>query len=352
MINDIKIGSRLIGASHPPFIIAEMSANHNGSFERALKIIKAAKESGADAVKLQTYTADSMTLNIDHPRFMIKGKNPWDGEHLYELYKKASTPWEWHPELFEYGKEIGITIFSSPFDADAVNLLEKLNTPIYKIASFELVDHDLIRLCAGTGKPLIMSTGMASLEEISEAVEVAKKAGSKELVLLKCTSAYPAPVKSINLSTIRDLEKRFKLHTGLSDHTMGVGVAIAAAAIGASIIEKHFTLARSDGGVDSTFSLEPHELRQLVDETRNAHDAIGKISYLQENLESSFKKYRRSLFFIHDLPKGKIINEDDIKALRPGDGLPPKYKNSIIGRELKKTVSKGTPVDWSLLNSE
>jgi pseudaminic acid synthase len=352
MINDIKIGSRLIGVDHPPYIIAEMSANHNGSFERALKIIKAAKESGADAVKLQTYTADSMTLNIDHPRFKIEGDNPWDGEYLYDLYKKASTPYEWHPELFAYGAEVGISIFSSPFDNDAVNLLEKLNTPIYKIASFELVDHDLIRLCANTGKPLIMSTGMASLDEITEAVGVAREAGANDIVLLKCTSAYPAPVRSINLKTIKDLEGRFKLHTGLSDHTMGIGVAVAAAAIGASVIEKHFTLARSDGGVDSSFSLEPDELRQLVDETKNAHYAIGKISYTQENSESSFKKYRRSLFFVKDLEAGKKITDKDLKSLRPGDGLPPKFKESIIGRELKESVTNGTPVSWNLLKGE
>ena len=351
-LKDIKIESRLIGTSHPPFIIAEMSANHNGSLERALKIIKSAKDAGADAVKLQTYKAETMTLNIDHPRFMVKGENPWEGQHLYQLYEKASTPWEWHPELFEYGKEVGITIFSSPFDKDAVNLLEKLNSPIYKIASFELVDHDLIRLCAETGKPLIMSTGMASLEEITEAVNVAKIAGANELVLLKCTSAYPAPAKSINLKTIKDLQERFSLHTGLSDHTMGVGVAVAAVAMGATVIEKHFTLARSDGGVDSSFSLEPDELKQLVDETKNAHEAIGKVSYIQEGLESSFKKYRRSLFFIKDLPTGKVITEGDLRSLRPGDGLPPKYKKSIIGRKLKESVARGTPLEWQLLEDE
>lgn len=349
-MHEINIAGRSIGPKHPPYIIAEMSANHNGSLERALNIIKAAKEAGADAIKLQTYTADSMTLNVDHPRFRVKGSNPWDGEHLYDLYAKASTPWEWHPQLFAYGKELGIAVFSSPFDAEAVELLKKLDAPAYKIASFELVDHELIRLCASADKPLIMSTGMASLIEIAEAVQVARDAGAKDIVLLKCTSAYPAPPEQINLATIPHLAQAFGVQAGLSDHTMGVGVSVAATALGATVIEKHFTLARSDGGVDSSFSLEPAELAQLVAETRNAHAALGQVSYVQGDLETSFKKYRRSLFFIRDIPAGTIITDSDVKALRPGDGLAPKFLATIIGRTVNADISKGTPVNWDNLS--
>lgn len=348
-MHEIFIAGRPIGPEQPPYIIAELSANHNGSLQRAFDIMKAAKEAGADAIKLQTYTADSMTLNVDHPRFRVKGKNPWDGEHLYDLYAKASTPWEWHPELFAYGKELGIAVFSSPFDAAAVSLLKELNAPAYKIASFELVDHELIKLCASTGKPLIMSTGMASIIEIAEAVQVARDAGAKDIILLKCTSAYPAPPEDINLLTIPHLAQTFNVQTGLSDHTMGVGVSVAATALGARVIEKHVTLARSDGGVDSSFSLEPHELSQLVIETRNAHAALGKVSYIQGDLETSFKKYRRSLFFVRDISAGQIITNEDVRALRPGDGLPPKSINLVIGRTLKFSVVKGTPVTMDSL---
>lgn len=348
-MKDFLIDNRLVGKSVPPYIIAEMSANHNGSLQRALDIIKAAKEAGADAVKLQTYTADSMTLNVDHPRFRVKGSNPWDGEHLYDLYAKASTPWEWHAQLFAYGRELGITVFSSPFDAEAVKLLVSLDAPAYKIASFELVDHELIALCAATGKPLIMSTGMALIAEISEAVQVARNHGAKDIVLLKCTSAYPAPPSEINLLTIPHLSQAFDVHVGLSDHTMDVGVSVAAAALGATVIEKHFTLARSDGGVDSSFSLEPRELAQLVSETKNAHAALGKVSYVQGDLETSFKKYRRSLFFVRDVAVGQEVTPDDVQALRPGDGLMPKFKSHVIGRTLKVAVTKGTPVSWDVL---
>lgn len=344
-----QIAGRNIGPGYPPYIIAEMSGNHNNSLDRALEIIKAAKSAGADAIKLQTYTAETMTLDVDHPRFRVKGKNPWDGEHLFELYTKASTPWEWHPRLFEYGREIGITVFSSPFDETAVDLLKSLNAPAYKVASFELVDLELVRRCAATGKTLIMSTGMASLAEIADAVEAARAAGAQDIVLLKCTSAYPAPPEEINLHTIPHLAEAFDVVAGLSDHTMGVGVPIAATAIGASVIEKHFTLARADGGVDASFSLEPSELSQLVEETRKAHAALGKIIYTQGDLESSFKRYRRSLFFVRDLSAGAIISADDIQALRPGDGLPPKFLPSVMGRSLKEPVTRGTPVAWDLL---
>lgn len=347
-MQEINIAGRAIGPKHPPYIIAEMSANHNGSLQRALDIVKEAKQAGADAVKLQTYTADSMTLNIDHPRFRVKGSNPWDGEHLYDLYAKASTPWDWHKQLFEYGKELGIAIFSSPFDANAVALLKDLEAPAYKIASFELVDHALIKLCASTGKPLIMSTGMASLIEIAEAVQVAREAGAEDIILLKCTSAYPASPADINLATIPHLASAFNVMTGLSDHTLGVGVSVAATALGAVLIEKHFTLARSDGGVDSSFSLEPQELAMLVSETQSAHAAIGKVSYVQGDTETSFKKYRRSLFFVRDLTPGQVITKEDVQALRPGDGLAPKHMDSIIGRTAKNHITRGEPVSWGL----
>jgi len=345
----VQIAGRSIGSNYPPYIIAEMSGNHNNSLERALKIIKAAKQAGADAIKLQTYTAETMTLDVDHPRFRVAGENPWSGDHLFDLYAKASTPWEWHSRLFEYGREIGITVFSSPFDSSAVELLESLDSPAYKIASFELVDLDLVRCCAATEKPIIMSTGMASLAEISDAVEAARTAGAQDIVLLKCTSAYPAPPEAINLRTIPHLADAFDVLAGLSDHTMGVGVPVAATAIGATVIEKHFTLARADGGVDSSFSLEPAELAQLVEETRSVHAALGKVTYEQGDLESSFKRYRRSLFFVRELPEGAIISAKDIQALRPGDGLPPKFLPAVMGRGLKSAVTRGTPVSWDLL---
>lgn len=349
MVKDISIAGRLIGASHPPYIVAEMSGNHNGSLDRALKIVEAAKHSGADAVKLQTYKAATMTLNVDHPRFRVAGSNPWSGDHLYELYEKAHTPWEWHREIFDYGKSLGIAVFSSPFDATAVDLLESLNAPAYKIASFELVDLDLIRRCASTGKPIIISTGMASLIEISEGVAAAREAGAADIVVLKCTSAYPAPPEDMNLRTIPHLAQALDVHVGLSDHSMGVGAAVAAVALGAVFIEKHFTLARSEGGVDSTFSLEPAELQSLVTETRVAQLALGQVSYIPKDLESSFRRYRRSLFFVRDVPAGKQVLPEDIQALRPGDGLPPKYRTAVVGRTVKVAVTRGTPVSWAVL---
>ena len=290
-----------------------------------------------------------MTLNVDHPRFRVGGSNPWSGDHLYELYEKAHTPWEWHREIFDYGKSLGIAVFSSPFDATAVDLLESLNAPAYKIASFELVDLDLIRRCASTGKPIIISTGMASLIEISEGVAAAREAGAADIIVLKCTSAYPTPPEDMNLRTIPHLAQAFDVHVGLSDHSMGVGAAVAAVALGAVFIEKHFTLARSDGGVDSTFSLEPAELQSLVTETRVAQLALGQVSYIPKDLESSFRRYRRSLFFVRDVPAGKKVLPEDIQALRPGDGLPPKYRTAVVGRTVKVAVTRGTPVSWAVL---
>jgi N-acetylneuraminate synthase len=323
-----------------------MSGNHNGSIERALNIVTEAKRAGADAVKLQTYTAETMTLDVDHPRFRVGGSNPWSGDHLYELYQKASTPWEWHKDIFDCGRSVGITIFSSPFDATAVELLERLGAPAYKIASFEVVDLELIRLCASTGKPLVISTGMATLPEIADAVGAAQDGGATEIVLLKCTSAYPAPPEEMNLKTIPHLAQAFDVAVGLSDHSMGIGAAVAAIALGATVIEKHFTLARSDGGVDSTFSLEPAELAMLVSETRTARAALGAVTYAPEGLESSFRKYRRSLFFVRDIAAGTVVTSQDVRALRPGDGLPPKFLSSVIGRSLRADVTRGTPVSW------
>lgn len=347
-MKDTNIAGRLIGVSYPPYIVAEMSGNHNGSLDRALRIVKAAKDCGADAVKLQTYKGDTMTLNVDHARFRVAGSNPWSGAHLYELYEKAHTPWEWHREIFDYGRHLGITVFSSPFDATAVDFLESLDAPAYKIASFELVDLELIRRCASTGKPLIISIGMASLIEITEGVSAAREAGATDIIVLKCTSAYPAPPEDMNLKTIPHLAQALDVHVGLSDHTMGVGAAVASVAFGAVLIEKHFTLARNDGGVDSSFSLEPAELRMLVTETRTAQLALGQVSYTSKNLESSFRRYRRSLFFVRDVPAGRKIVPEDIRALRPGDGLPPKYMNSVLGRSLRVGVTRGTPVTWDV----
>ena len=348
-MRDISIAGRPIGASHPPYIVAEMSGNHNGSLERALKLVKAAKDAGADAVKLQTYRAETMTLDVDHPRFRVGGDNPWTGDHLYALYDKAHTPWVWHADIFEYGRRLGIAVFSSPFDASAVDLLQSLDAPAYKIASFELVDHDLIRRCAATGKPIIMSTGMATLEEITESVHAAREAGASEIVVLKCTSAYPAPAEDMNLRTIPHMAQTLGVQVGLSDHTMGVGASVAAIALGAVFVEKHFTLARSDGGVDASFSLEPLELASLVSETRRAHAALGRVSYVQGEPENASKKYRRSLFFVRDLAAGEVVTEHDIQALRPGDGLAPKHRCSVIGKTLKASVARGTPVSWEVL---
>jgi len=345
----MEIAGRKIGEGYAPYIIAELSGNHNGSLDRAIDIIKAAKNAGADAIKIQTYRAETMTLDVDHPRFRVNGDSPWSGDHLFDLYKKASTPWEWHETLFDVAKQIGITIFSSPFDFQAVELLEKLGTPAYKIASFEIVDLELIASCANTGKPLIISTGMASIVEISEAIETARNNGAKDIALLKCTSAYPAPYKEMNLRTIPHLSQTFDVIAGLSDHTLGVGVSIAATALGAHILEKHFTLARSDGGVDSSFSLEPDELALLVSESKNVYDSLGEITYAKGDTESSFKQFRRSLFFVRDVSAGSIITSEDIAAIRPGDGLTPKYKKIIIGRTVKEDIQRGTPVTWDCL---
>ncbi|SMM99283.1 N-acetylneuraminate synthase [uncultured Candidatus Thioglobus sp.] len=347
----MKINNRIINAQQAPYIIAELSANHNGDIERAFASIKAAKDAGADAVKIQTYTADTMTIDCDSDGFKITG-GLWDGYNLYDLYKEAQTPYEWHKPLFDYAKEIGITIFSTPFDETAVDLLEDLNTPAYKIASFEIVDLPLIKRVAQTKKPMIISTGMANLEEIGEAVSTAKENGCQDLVLLHCISSYPAPPEQSNLRTIPDLAKRFGVLSGLSDHTMGTTVATTSVALGACVIEKHFTLSRSDKGHDSEFSLEPHELKQLCDDTKIAHKSLGVAGYELKNAEKSGLKFRRSLYVVQDIKKGEIFTKDNIRAIRPGFGLPPKYFERVLGEIAKQNIVYGTPLSFQLIDEE
>ncbi|NMZ34907.1 pseudaminic acid synthase [Pseudomonas proteolytica] len=344
----ISIGGRKIGVDFAPYIIAELSANHNGKLETALKLIELAKSSGADAVKLQTYTADTITLNSDAPEFQIRG-GLWDGKTLYELYLEAQMPWEWHAPLFEYARKLGITIFSSPFDNTAVDLLEGLNTPAYKIASFEAVDIPLIKYVASTGKPMIISTGMADAEEILEAIQAAREGGCKELAILHCVSGYPAPARDYNLRTLPDMIRRHNLVTGLSDHTLDNTTAIASVAMGASIIEKHFTLDRSAGGPDDSFSLEPTELLGLCRDSKTAWASLGEIDYGRKSSEQGNVQFRRSLYFVKDLRAGELISECSIRSVRPGYGLPPKEINNILGKKVICDVFVNTPVSWSLL---
>lgn len=332
-----------IGVSHPPYIICEISANHNGDLERAKALLKAGKEAGADAIKLQTYTADTITLNSNLPDFQIRG-GLWDGENLYELYEGAHTPWEWHKPLFDYAKDLDITIFSSPFDTTAVDLLEDLDVPAYKVASFEVIDLPLIRYIASTGKPMIMSTGMANKGEIAEAIRTAKDAGCKELAILHCVSGYPAPSSDYNLRTLVDMQQEFGLVTGLSDHTLDNTIAIASVALGASIIEKHFILDRSEGGPDSAFSLEPDEFKQLCEGVCTAWEALGRVDYGLKSSEKGNIKFRRSLYYVKDLQAGDVISEDAIRSVRPGYGAAPKYHDQLIGRTMSKSVMKHTPV--------
>lgn len=339
----ISIAGRKIGPDYEPYIIAELSANHNGKLETALKIIEQAKKSGADAVKLQTYTADTITLNSDADEFRIKG-GLWDGRTLYDLYQEAHMPWDWHKPLFDHARKLDITIFSSPFDNTAVDLLEDLNAPAYKIASFEAVDLPLIKYVASTGKPMIISTGMADAEEIAEAIEAAREGGCKELAILHCVSGYPAPAADYNLRTITDMVKRFGLVTGLSDHTLDNTTAITSVALGASIIEKHFTLDRSGGGPDDSFSLEPAELAALCRDSKTAWQALGSVNYGRKSSEQGNAQFRRSLYFVKDMKAGDVITEDAVRSVRPGFGLAPKYLDKIIGRKLNVDVGASTPV--------
>lgn len=339
----ITIAKRKIGVDAPPYIIAEMSANHNGNIENAYRIIEAAKKANADAIKLQTYKPDTITLDSRDESFMVRG-GLWDGKSLYQLYEEAHMPWEWHKPLFEYASKLDITIFSSPFDNTAVDLLEDLNTPAYKIASFEAVDLPLIKYVASTGKPMIISTGMANLEEIAEAVDTAKEAGCKELAILHCVSGYPAPSEDYSLATIPDMRSRFNQVIGLSDHTLGNSTAIGAVALGASIIEKHFTLDRTGGGPDDSFSIEPEELKNLCSDAKSVWHAIGSVNYERKNSEKDNLKFRRSLYFTKALNIGDTITADAIKSVRPGYGLPPKYIDKIIGKTVTGDVSWGKPV--------
>jgi N-acetylneuraminate synthase len=344
----ITINNRRIGPEYPPYIIAELSANHNGDIERAFKIIEEAKSAGADAIKLQTYTHDTITIDCDSEDFQIHG-GLWDGRTLYELYKGAHMPWGWHKPLFEKAKELGITIFSSPFDFTAVDLLEELNSPAYKIASFELVDLPLIKRVAQTGKPMIMSTGMANKEEIQEAVDCARENGCEELVVLHCVSGYPAPADQYNLKTIIDMSKEFNVLTGLSDHTIENATAVASVVLGACLIEKHVTLDRLGGGADDSFSLEPKELAELCKDTKIAWSSIGKVNYERTEAEKGNVKFRRSIYFVKDMKEGQLVAEGDVRIIRPGYGLHSKYIDIVIGGIMKRDVSRGSAVKWDLI---
>jgi len=350
MNNVVKIAGRSIGRGHAPFIIAEMSGNHNQSLERALEIVDAAAETGAHALKIQTYTPDTMTLDLNEREFYISdAKSLWAGASLYQLYGEAYTPWEWHKPIFDRARERGIIAFSTPFDDTAVDFLESLDAPCYKIASFENTDLPLIRRVAATGKPLIISTGMATVAELDETVRAARGAGCKELILLKCTSTYPATAENTNVLTIPHMRELFGCEVGLSDHTMGIGVSVASVALGATVIEKHFTLNRAEGGVDSTFSMEPEEMAQLVLETERAWQALGQVSYGPTEAERKSLQFRRSLYIVQDLKAGDMLTRDNVRAIRPGLGLPTKYLEQLLGKSVKHEVKKGTALGWALI---
>lgn len=347
----IKIGDREVGEHTKPFVIAEMSGNHNQSLDRAIEIVESAAQSGADAVKIQTYTADTMTLDLKADSYTIEDSDSlWNGKSLYELYEEAHTPWEWHKPIFDRCRELGMLAFSTPFDESAVDYLEELDVPCYKIASFENTDIALIKKVAATGKPIIVSTGMASLEEQEEIVEAVNGQGNANLILLKCTSSYPASPENTNILTIPDMRNRFNCQVGLSDHTMGIGVAVASVALGATVIEKHFTLARADGGVDSVFSIEPHELKLLVAESEKAWQSLGEIRYGPTQSEANSTWYRRSLFVVKDLQKGDVLTEHNIKRLRPAVGVAAKHYEDVIGKKITIDIAKGTALAWNMLD--
>ncbi len=349
-IRSIEIGGRIVGQDQSPFIVAELSGNHNQSLQTALAMVDAAAEAGVHAVKLQTYTADTMTLDIDRGEFRIDDPGSlWSGYSLYELYQKAHTPWEWHETIFEHCRKRGLIAFSTPFDASAVEFLEKLDIPAFKIASFENIDLPLIRKAAGTGKPIIISTGMASLAELDEAVREVRQAGNDKIILLKCTSSYPALPETANLATIPHMRRLFNVQVGLSDHSPGIGAAVASVALGAAIIEKHFVLDRADGGVDAAFSLEPGEMRNLVVETERAWRALGKVSYEATTKERASLKHRRSLYLVRDVKAGETLSDESVRSIRPGLGLPPKFYERVLGKRIKRDAPKGTPLSWDLL---
>jgi pseudaminic acid synthase len=349
MERHFRIGNRPIGSGAPSYIVAELSANHNQKFEQAVKILHAAKDAGADAVKVQTYTADTITLRSHKECFHIKGGTLWDGRILHDLYQEAFTPWEWQPKLKEIADELGMHLFSSAFDDSAVDFLEKMNVPAHKVASFELVDIGLIQKMARTGKPLIMSTGMASEDEISEALTAARDAGATEIALLKCTSAYPAPAEEANLRTIPELARRFACPAGLSDHTMGIAVPVAAVALGACIIEKHLCLRRADGGPDGAFSLEPEEFRAMVEAVRTTEKALGSVQFTAGPREANSRRFRRSLFVVEDVKKGELFTRQNVRSIRPADGLHPRHLNEVLGKRAARDVERGTPLGWPLV---
>ena len=349
MAGNIYIAGREIGHGSPTYVIAELSANHNQNFEQAVRIIHTAKSAGADAVKLQTYTADTITLRSDKEYFRISGGTLWDGRTLHDLYQEAFTPWEWQPKLKQIADELGMHLFSSAFDDSAVDFLEQINVPVHKVASPELVDVGLIQKMARTGKPLIMSTGMASEEEINEAVQVARDAGARQIALLKCTSAYPAPPEEANLLTIPELVRRFGCPAGLSDHTMGIAVPVAAVALGACIIEKHLCLARADGGPDSAFSLEPEEFKAMVNAVRTAEKALGAPQFSPGKREANSLKFRRSLFVVEDVKRGELFTRQNVRSIRPADGLHPRHLGEVLGQRAACDIERGTPLSWALM---
>ena len=343
------IGEKQIGNNYPTYIVAELSANHNQNYEHAIELIHAAKEAGADAVKLQTYTPDTITIDCNNEYFQINSGTLWDGTTLYDLYKKAYTPWEWHKSLKEEANKLGMELFSSPFDISAIDLLESLDVPAYKIASFEVSDHILLKRVAKTGKPVIISTGATELPEIAEAVDILKANGCKQICVLKCTSAYPAPIEDANLKTIQNMKETFETEAGLSDHTLGIEVPIAAVCLGANFIEKHFTLTRDSGSPDDAFSLTPDEFKQMVDSIRKVEKAIGKVKYIKSSKEKKSYKFRRSLFIVKDMKKGDIFTEDNISSIRPGNGLHTRYYENILGKPCNKDIEFGTPLSWNLI---
>lgn len=347
-MNVIEIAGRKIGDGYPPYVIAELSANHNGDIERAFRTIKAARDNGADAIKIQTYTADTMTIDCDREEFLIRG-GLWDGYKLYDLYKWAETPFDWHKAIFEYAAQVGITVFSTPFDESAVDLLESLRAPAYKIASFEATDLPLIRYVASKGKPVIMSTGMCSEAEIEDAVNSARDAGCKQLVLLHCISSYPAPIDQANLLQLPQLGARFGTLAGLSDHTLGTVASVAAVALGASVIEKHFTLDRQDKGPDSEFSIQPEELAQLTRDAQAAWSALGRAGFERQKAEEPNRNFRRSVYFVEDMAAGDTISMQHIRRIRPGFGLPPKHYDTLLGKKVRRSVQRGTPVTWDVV---
>lgn len=349
---EISIAGRRIGPGSPVYVIAELSANHNQNFDQAVQILHAAKDARADAVKLQTYTADTITMNSDNECFRIRGGTLWDGRTLHDLYQEAYTPWEWQPKLKAIANELGMHLFSSAFDDSAVDFLEAMNVPVHKVASFELVDIGLIRKMARTKKPLIMSTGMATEEEIIEAVDAARGAGAAEIALLKCTSAYPASPQEANLATIPALARRFDCPAGLSDHTQGVAVPVAAVALGANIIEKHLCLRRGDGGPDAAFSLEPDEFKSMVEAVRIAEQALGKVQFSAGPGEMNSRKFRRSLFVVEDVKKGEIFTSENVRSIRPADGLHPRHLSEVLGKRANRDVKRGTPLNWTFVVRE